>query len=72
MVPPSSSPAPSAPRSNRNLFIIVGAILGLCLCGACVAAAGSVFVLPAFLTTPTATATRPATPTRGTATLGTA
>ena len=55
MVPPSSSPAPSAPRSNRNLFLIVGAILGLCLCGACVAAAGTVFVLPAFVNTPTAT-----------------
>jgi hypothetical protein len=55
MVPPSSAPAPGAPRSNRNLFIIIGAILGLCICGACVTAAGAVFVLPNFVTTPTPT-----------------
>ncbi len=53
-VPPSSSPSP-APRSNRNLLLIVGAILGLCVCGACVATLGAVFVLPAFVTTPTPT-----------------
>ena len=55
MNPPGSAPAPGAPRSNRNLFIIIGAILGLCVCGACVATLGAVFVLPAIMTTPTPT-----------------
>ncbi len=55
MVPPSSSPAPSAPRSNRNLFIIIGAIIGLCVCGACATAVGALVVLPAISTTPTPT-----------------